>query len=107
MVLQPGRRVVPAAAPASGTLRVADALAIDVVPDHLPASAAWLCEPICGSLATPLYGSKTTGGGCHRQLEEALAWYVETTQARCKSLVWHRERGAHTSESALFLYASF
>ena len=108
MVLQRRRRVIPAPAPASAALRADDALAIGVEPVHLRASAAWLGECICGSLATPLHDSKTTGGDCRRQLEEAIAWYVETTQARGRAFMWDRERGTHTCESALlFLRASF
>ena len=48
------RRVVPAPAPVDAALRVADALAIDVEPGHLPAAAAQLCESIYDSLAAPL-----------------------------------------------------
>ena len=55
MVLQRRRGVVPAPAPVSAALRADDALAIDVEPDHLPASTAWLWESIYDSLAIPLY----------------------------------------------------
>lgn len=88
MVLQRRRRVVPAPAPASAALRADDAVAIDVEPVHLQASAAWLWESIYASLVTPLYDSKTTSGGFRRQLEETIACYVETTQARGKPFVW-------------------
>ena len=88
MVLQRRRRINPALAPASTALSADDALAIGVEPVHLRASAAWLWESIYDSLATPLHDSKTIGGDCRRHLEEAIAWYVETTQARGRAFVW-------------------